>query len=245
MSGRSPAYVPTTSSRVRSTSIVALTVSSSSVDLPAGRGRVVGRALVRGVGRADQPVVGPRDEEDDLAGDADGQPDRVRDALARDDEVGAAARQDAQRAAAERMVGARPPRRRSRRRRPWSGSRGRLPVAMVRGLDGRDRAGRRTGAQARRADPGDRHAAGGDRGPSHGQRVAGVVLDPVVVEEPAAQAVAAGGSGRGRACRPSTGGGASRRRGAPRGRRRASGRRRRTPSWRTGCRRSGTAAARS
>ena len=67
ISGRSPAYVPTTSSRVRSTSIVALTVAEQLVDLPAGGGRMLGGPVVGRVRRADQPVVGPRDEEHDLA----------------------------------------------------------------------------------------------------------------------------------------------------------------------------------
>ena len=128
ISGRSPAYVPTTSSRVRSTSIVALTVSSNrSTSQPAADGWSGGPSIRR-VGRADQPVVGPRDEEDDPAGDPDRQPGLVRDPFA-------AARRGGRRgwagcSATDHGTGGRagPPRRRSRRRSPGSGCRRAAPV---------------------------------------------------------------------------------------------------------------------
>ena len=229
MSGRSPAYVPTTSARVRSTSIVALTVSRSCRP-PSRPPTVARRALVRRVGRADQPVVRPRDEEDDLA--------RARGWSARScSGCVRAARRGARRGSAGSAA--------SRRRTGGPGSAAQTPVASTTAAVGisRSRAGREVRRQERLdrsrlpdrpqaggADPGDRHAAGGDRGPSHGQRVAGVVLDAVVVEQAAAQPLAAAGSGRARASPPSTAVGASRRRGGRRGCRTASGRRRRTPS---------------
>ena len=45
-------------------------------------------------------------------------------------------------------------------------------------------------------DPGDDHAAGGDRRPGHGQRVARVVLHPVVVDEAAAKTLGPQGRGK-------------------------------------------------
>ena len=185
--------MPTTSSRVRSTSIVALTVSSSrSTSQPAADGRAAGPSNGASVVPISQ-WSRPRHEEDDLARDADGQPGLVRDPLARDDEVRAAARQDAQRAAAERVVG-------SAAQTPVAST-----TALVADLERRRRSSgprrrapgsRRTatGPQPGGADPGDRHGAGGDRGPGHGQRVARVVLDAVVVEQPAAQARRGAGS---------------------------------------------------
>ncbi len=234
MSGRRPAYVPTTSARVRSTSIVALTVSSSrSTSQPAADGWAAGPSNGASVVPISQ-WSGHGTRKTILPGHPDGQAHRVGDALARHDEVGAAARQDAQRAALERVVGLGRPdagrvddgagpdlELRCRSSGPRRGARRCAPVAPI---------VRRPVALTRvTATP-----TGGDRRPSDGQRVAGVVLDPVVVDETAAQSVAIAGSGRGRACRPSTAADASRRRGAHRGRRTASARRRRTPSRRYG-----------
>ena len=158
MSGRSPAYVPTTSSRVRSTSIVALTVSrSSSTSQPAAAGSRR-RALERGVGRADEPVVGPRDEEDDLAR-APGSSARSGSGSAR------AARRGGRRgwagsASSRPRTGdrARPPRRRSHRRRRAVAD---LEVGaghQVRRREAPRSRRDRVGPQAGRADPGDGHA---------------------------------------------------------------------------------------
>ena len=61
------------------------------------------------------------------------------------------------------------------------------PVVMSSGQDRLDRARRGPRAKAGRAHPGDGHAAGGDRRASHRERVPGVVLDPVVVQQAAAQ----------------------------------------------------------
>ena len=106
---------PTTSARVRSTSIVALTVSSSrSTSQPAADGRAA-RALERRVRGADQPMVGPRHEEDDLAGHPDGEAHVVRDPCSRHDEMSAATRQDPERCRHER----------------WSGSAAQTPVAST------------------------------------------------------------------------------------------------------------------
>ena len=189
MSGRSPAYVPTTSSRVRSTSIVALTVSSSrSTSQPAADGSL-GRALDtarrscrsasgRATARGTRPCPGRGWSVRSCSGSA------------------RAARRGGRRgwagcASSRRGTGgrARPPTRRSRRRPRGSGSRAPLPVARSSATSAAMHPDRAVGPKAGRADPGDRHGAGGDRGPSHGQRVARVVLDPVVVEQAAAQAV--------------------------------------------------------
>ena len=234
MSGRSPAYVPTTSSRVRSTSIVALTVVEQPVHLPASRGRVVGRALVRRVGRTDQPVIGPRHEEDDLARDTDGQAGLVRDPLARHDQVGAAARQDVERAAAERVIGLGGP----DARRVDDGPGRDVEIAARSSGPRRRRLDRLPKLQSLRMPVARTRvtatATGGERGPSHGQRVARVVLDAVVVEQattqPSCRRVGASSS----VSRPSTAVDASRRHGARRARRTSSARRRRTPSSRNG-----------
>ena len=156
------------------------------VHLPARGGRTGRRSLERGVGRADEPVIRPRDKEDDLARHPDREPGLVRDARPRDDQVRAATRQDAERPSAERMVrfgrpdarGVDDGLRRDLELRP-----GRT-IGCSQCIDGADR----VRADARGADPGDCHAAGGHRGPSHGQGVAGVVLDAVVVQQAAAQA---------------------------------------------------------
>ena len=116
ISGRRPAYVPTTSSRRRSTSIVVLTVSRSRSDLPA-IGRRVGRgAFVRRIGRADQPVVGPRHQEHDLAR-APGSSARAGSGSAR------AAPPGARRGSAGSAA--------SRCRTAWSGSAAQTPVAST------------------------------------------------------------------------------------------------------------------
>ena len=117
-------------------------------------------------------------------------------------------------------------------------------VEQVRRTHGLHYATHGVGADAGRPDPGDDHGTGRHRGPRHGERVARVVLDRVVVEQSAAQAARAGASAPGRGSRRASGGDASRRRGARRGCRTASGRRRRTPSTGTAGRRSGTGAAR-
>ena len=57
-------------------------------------------------------------------------------------------------------------------------------------MHGRDRA-RCLGAEAGRADPGDRRRPGCDAGPRHGERVACIVLHAVVIEEAAPQPVTA------------------------------------------------------
>ena len=117
ISGRSPAYVPTTSSRVSRRSRAPLSVpriSSTSSSLAADRS--TGPA-VRLVGRADDPVARPRDEERDAAGDPERHAAAGRDPVARDDEVaprGAAPRTSPRRTADR----AARPRRRSRRARP-------------------------------------------------------------------------------------------------------------------------------
>ena len=61
----------------RSTSSVSLTVASSwSISQPSAVGSI-GGAVVRRVGRADEPVVRPRDQEHDLARHPDRQPGRL------------------------------------------------------------------------------------------------------------------------------------------------------------------------
>ncbi len=72
------------------------------VDLVEPRGRAVDRAGVRRVRRADQPVVGPRHEEHDLARHADRQADVARDPRSRHDQVSAPARQEPGRPARQR-----------------------------------------------------------------------------------------------------------------------------------------------
>ena len=162
------------------------------VDLPAVGRRAVGRAVERRVGRADEPVVRPRDEEHDLAR-APGWSGRSWPGSAR---------------AARR--GGRPRLGRIRSEPPpngWSGSAAQTPVASTtaRVAISNVRAGRQVaGAAARRIvavrasaaepgrpDPGDAPRRRPRlRGASDGQRVAGVVLHAVVVEEPAAKALA-------------------------------------------------------
>ena len=149
------------------------------------------------------------------------------------------------RAAAERVIGARPPRRPWRRRRPGSGSRGRRRsgrrVARSAAMEPRSR----SGAEARRADPGDRRR----RPPASAVRTTASVYrasssTPSWYTSPPRRPSVPEGRGELEGAPPSTGAGASRRHGAHPGCRTASGRRRRTPSRRTGSRRSGTAAAR-
>ena len=242
-SGRRPAYVPTTSARVRSDVHRRVDRVEQAVHLPARRRRPRRRPLERRVGRADQPEMGPRDEEDDLARDADGQAHRVRDALARHDEVGATGRQDPHRRALERVVGFGCPDAGG----VDDGAGRDVEVGAGREILGSERGDRTalSGSEARRTDPGDRH---GRRRRSRSEpRPACSARRPRCRRGRRARRGArrAGGSVPARASRPSTGADASRRRGARRARRTASGRRRRTPSRRRGCRRSGTAAARS
>ena len=103
ISGRRPANVPTTSDTSQVDVHRGVDRVEQPVDLPAGRGRSGGGTLERRVGRADQPVIGPRDEEDDLARHPDGEARLVRDAIARHDEVRSTAGQDPHRAAGERV----------------------------------------------------------------------------------------------------------------------------------------------
>ena len=242
MSGRSPAYVPTMSSRRRSTSIVALTVASSrSTSHPSADGW----AEAPSYGASVVPISqwsGHGHEEDDLAGHPDGQAVPVRDPLARHDEMRAAARQDAQRAAAEGVIGLGRP----DAGRVHDGPRLDLELRRrheVLRLDGLERAVARRRPQAGRLHARDGQPAIRDGGPGHGQGVARVVLDAVVVEQPASQSLVAQRRARSRACPPSTAVCASPRPGGRRGRRTSSGRCRRTPSRGTGSRRSGRATA--
>ncbi len=161
------------------------------VHLPARGRRTRRRALEQGVRRADQPVLGPRDQEDDLTRDPDGQPGLVRDPVPRHDQVGAPARQDLQRGAAERMAGL---------GRPDAGGIDHGPGQDLVLLAGRQVADLQlvdawvpAAPETRRPQPRDRDAAGGLRGPDHGHGVACVVLDAVVVEQATAEAVASEG----------------------------------------------------
>ena len=143
ISGRSPEYVPTTSSARRSTSIAGS--PSRAAHRPRGRSRRRDRARLRCVGRADQPVTRPRDEEHDLARDADASARHRRDPR-RGGRRGA--RRGSAGSASSRLssgTSGRPPRRRSRRRPRGPGRRARRPDTSVAG-----RARRRPGRSPRR-----------------------------------------------------------------------------------------------
>ena len=236
ISGRSPAYVPTTSSRRRSTSIVALTVRSSwSTSQPSAAGSSR-RSLVRRIGRADQPVVGPRHEEDDLA--------RARGSSGRACSGSVRAARRGERRGSAGSAREPPPN-------GWSGSAAQTPVASTTArvrisssVAGRARSLRphrmegvtrdsrsvspiartRVTATARR-----RRARSGRRRACNGRR-------PRRRRDRAVRRAGHRGaaSARCRACRPRTVADASRRRAARRGCRTASGRRRRTPCDRNG-----------
>ena len=186
MSGRSPAYVPTTSARVRSTSIVALTVSSSrSTSQPAADGRAAGPSNGASVVPISQ-WSGHGTRKTILPGTR----------MVRPIVLGIRARGTTRWAPRLGRIRIDAP------LNGWSGSAAQTPVAsttapgrdlelgagrQVLGAERVEHARRAVRPKAGGADPGDRHAAGGDRRAGHGQRVARVVLDPVVVDEAAAQ----------------------------------------------------------
>ena len=165
-------------------------------DVVAGRDDLVRLAVERDVGRPDDPVIGPRNEEHDLAGDPDGQPRGRDDAVAADDDVGAAAGADRRRSGSTRAAGG-------------NGTVGTTgPDAG--GVDDRPGADVELGAaqlvgHVGAADPPAlvQRAVGPDPGrhdraallgrPGDGEGEAGVVLDPVVEDERAAQALVAEG----------------------------------------------------
>ena len=227
---------------------MALTVASSSVDLPAVGDRAVRRALVRRVGRADEPVVGPRHEEHDLARAPGWSAPSLAGMRSRGTTRWAPRLgRMRHRRARERVVRVGRPDAGRVDDRARSGCRGPSPVDGRRGQSALERHRTRVSlSQAGRPHPGDGdgRASVGQGGPHDGQREPGVVLHPVVVEQPAAQARRGARTGRCPASPLGPGAGASRRRGARRARRTGSARRRRTPWSGTGGRRSGRAAAR-
>ncbi len=99
-SGRRPAQVPMMSSRVRGVGEHGVRVLEHVVDVGRGRDGVLELLLPRGVGRADDPVAGPRDDEQDRLLGLQDQPDLALDALARHDDVDALGREDPQPAVA-------------------------------------------------------------------------------------------------------------------------------------------------
>jgi hypothetical protein len=161
------------------------------IDLPAVGGRPRGPSLVRRVRGADQPVVGPWDEEHDLAGHADRQAGRRGDAVPWHDDMGAAAGQDPGRAARERVLWISSPDTGRVDNGPGShlqvGARG--EIARSKPLEG-PVGGIRLDAPC--LDPGEceRLRLGGEGRAEDGQRQAGVVFHAVVVQQAAAQAPA-------------------------------------------------------
>ena len=244
MSGRSPAYVPTTSSRVRSTSIVAFTVSSSrSTSQPAADGwsggpsygaSVVPISQWSGHGTRKTTLPGTRMVRPVLFGI------RSRGTTRWAPRLGRIARE--------------------RPRNGWSDWAAQTPVAstiarvgmrerrtgrQILGVDAGDDAEGAIGPQAGGADPSDRHGAGGERGPGHGQACSARRPRPRRCRAGRRAARSDAGSEPARESRPSTAVDASRRPASHRACRTGSGRRHRTSSRGTACRRSGRAAARS
>ena len=184
-----PAYVPTMSPFDRSMSSWALTVSSSSSTSSSGAETFSGVRLVRVVRRADDPVAGPRDDEHDAAGNSKRESALRREAVAPDHDVGAPARDEAvgplERGESRFRV------RRPDARRIDDPLRADLELVPAHEIaDGRPDQPLAVEQRPLRLHPRRRDGAACERGSEHRERQPRVILDPVVVDDPAGQALA-------------------------------------------------------